>query len=194
MQTFDLSLFLSTFAVVFVAELPDKTALAALIMATRSRPLGIFLGAAAAFVIQTAVAVVFGSVLNLLPRQAVGIGAGVLFILLAAWMWMRRGGADADRAVRDGGGSLLRTAWMSFGVIFVAEWGDLTQLATAALCAKYGNPVTIAIAAILALWAVTGLAVVLGSQLKALVRLELLNATAAVVLAVVGILLIGRYR
>jgi len=194
MQTFDLSLFLSTFAVVFVAELPDKTALAALIMATRSRPLGIFLGAAAAFVIQTVVAVVFGSVLNLLPRQAVGIGAGVLFILLAAWMWMRRGGADADRAVRDGGGSLLRTAWMSFGVIFVAEWGDLTQLATAALCAKYGNPVTIASAAILALWAVTGLAVVLGSQLKALVRLELLNATAAVVLAVVGILLIGRYR
>ena len=82
---------------------------------------------------------------------------------------------------------------MSFGVIFVAEWGDLTQLATAALCAKYGNPITVLLAAILALWAVTALAVLLGSQIKTLVRPELLKATAALVLGVVGMLLIGRY-
>jgi putative Ca2+/H+ antiporter (TMEM165/GDT1 family) len=194
MHSFDLSLFLSTFAVIFVAELPDKTALAALIMATRNRPLGIFLGAAAAFVIQSIVAVAFGSALNLLPPRTVETGAGILFLLLAGWMWIRRREADSDLALRDGQGSLARTAWMSFGVIFVAEWGDLTQLATATLCARYGNPITILVSAIVALWAVTALAVLLGSRIKWLVRPNLVKATAALVLALVGVLLIGRYR
>jgi putative Ca2+/H+ antiporter (TMEM165/GDT1 family) len=83
---------------------------------------------------------------------------------------------------------------MSFGVIFVAEWGDLTQLATATLCARYGNPVTILVSAIAALWTVTGLAVLLGSRLKALVRPALLEAIAALTLAAVGLLLIVHYR
>lgn len=191
MLGFDVSLSVSTFAVVFVAELPDKTALAALIMATRNRPLGIFLGAAAAFVIQSIVAVACGSALNQLPRQAVGIGAGVLFLLFAVWMWIRRREENAELALRDGHGSLARTAWMSFGVIFVAEWGDLTQLATATLCARYGNPVTILVSAIAALWAVTALAVLLGSRIKALFRPVLLEAIAAVTLALVGVLLIA---
>jgi len=194
MHGFDLSLFLSTFAVIFVAELPDKTALAALIMATRNRPLGIFLGAAAAFVIQSIVAVAFGNALNRLPKQTVETGAGVLFLFLAVWMWIRRREADADLALRDGHGSLARTAWMSFGVIFVAEWGDLTQLATATLCARYGNPITILVSAIVALWAVTALAVLLGSRIKSLIRPDLVKATAALVLGAVGVLLIGGYR
>jgi putative Ca2+/H+ antiporter (TMEM165/GDT1 family) len=193
MHSFNLNLFVSVFCVIFVAELPDKTALAALLMATRSRPLGIFLGAAAAFVVQSVVAVGFGSALNRLPRRPVEMGAGVLFLGLAVWMWIRRQEVDSDLVLGDEPGGLAKIAWMSFAVIFAAEWGDLTQLATATLVAKYGNPMTILVSAISALWAVTALVVLLGHRLKALVEPGLLKTAAALVLALVGVLLIARY-
>jgi len=63
-----LGLAFTVFTVIFLLELPDKTALAALLLATRHRPLPVFLGAAAAFVIQSMVAVLAGSLLGLLPR------------------------------------------------------------------------------------------------------------------------------
>ncbi|TMF21244.1 MAG: TMEM165/GDT1 family protein [Chloroflexi bacterium] len=74
---------LTVFTLIFLLELPDKTALAALVLATRHRPLPVFLGAAAAFVIQSAVAVAAGSLLGLLPREPIRIGAGVLFLVMA---------------------------------------------------------------------------------------------------------------
>ena len=86
----DPKLFLSAFGLIFVAELPDKTAFAALLLATRKHPLAIFIGGAAAFLIQSAIAVAFGSVFGLLPAQAVKIAAGLLFLVLAAVMWLRQ--------------------------------------------------------------------------------------------------------
>jgi putative Ca2+/H+ antiporter (TMEM165/GDT1 family) len=80
----DWKLFLSTLALIFVAELPDKTAFATLLLATRKHPLPIFIGVAMAFVIQSVVAVSFGSALGLLPRQWVSIGAAFLFISIRA--------------------------------------------------------------------------------------------------------------
>src|SRR5207302_10510120 len=78
-----LGLGFTVFTVIFLLELPDKTALAALVLATRHRPLPICLGAAAAFVIQSAVAVAAGSLLSLLPREPIRIGAGILFLVMA---------------------------------------------------------------------------------------------------------------
>ena len=83
-MTHALGLGFTVFTVIFLLELPDKTALAALLLATRHRPLPVFLGAAAAFVIQSAVAVVAGSLLSLLPREPIRIGAGILFLGMAA--------------------------------------------------------------------------------------------------------------
>jgi len=70
-------LVLSTFGVVFVAELPDKTALASLILATRYPARQVVVGAWLAFLVQTAVAVAAGSVLQLLPTQPVRVAAGL---------------------------------------------------------------------------------------------------------------------
>ena len=56
---------------------------------------------------------------------------------------------------------------ISFGVLFAAEWGDASQLATAGLVARYGQPVAIGLGAFLALVGVAALAVVLG---KAILR------------------------
>jgi putative Ca2+/H+ antiporter (TMEM165/GDT1 family) len=187
MIRFDPALFASTFALIFVAELPDKTAFAALLLATRKNPFAVFLGAAVAFLIQTLVAVGFGSVLGLLPHAWVELAAAVLFFAFAGFMWRRD--SDPDEAPEAGGSteSFARAATSSFLVIFIAEWGDLTQLATATLSAQHREPLTIFVSAILALWSVTALAIGLGNRAKRWLRPALLKRIAAIAFVVVGL-------
>jgi putative Ca2+/H+ antiporter (TMEM165/GDT1 family) len=184
----------TVFTVIFLLELPDKTALAALLLATRHRPLPVFLGAAAAFVIQSAVAVLAGSLLSLLPREPIRIGAGLLFLLMAALLVrrnLRKDEADGKQTVEQAAASHRRPFTTAFSVVFVAEWGDLTQLATAALQARYQQPVVVFTAATVALWAVSLIAVVLGNRLGAWIPERPLQLTAAGVMVLVAIALIS---
>jgi len=188
-----LGLGFTVFTVIFLLELPDKTALAALLLATRHRPLPVFLGAAAAFVIQSAVAVVAGSLLSLLPREPIRIGAGILFLGMAALLIrrnLRRNEVDEERAVEQEEARRRRPFMTAFIVVFVAEWGDLTQLATAALQARYQQAVLVFVAATLALWAVSAIAVTLGNRLGAWVPERPLQFAAAGVMVLVAIALI----
>ena len=191
MGHWDFSLFTSTFALVFLAELPDKTAFATLMMATRQRPSAVFLGVALAFVVQSLVAVLFGSLLGLLPVTWVRMGAALLFLGFGVAMWLRRDAADSELA---SGSSVSPRFWAtvlsSFIVIFLAEWGDLTQLATAALQAKYQNPFTIFLGATLALWSVTLLAIVLGHHSRRVIKPAVLQRLAALAFAGVGVFLL----
>jgi putative Ca2+/H+ antiporter (TMEM165/GDT1 family) len=182
-------LFLSIFAVIFVAELPDKTALSALVLATRHRALPVLLGAAAALTIQSAVAVVAGSLLSLLPPRAVHIGSGVLFLVSAIVMWVRHddGAVAGDDGAQTGFGKSL---WMSFSMVFLAEWGDLTQIATAGFAARTGKPVVVFCAATAALWAVSALAVLIGNRAGRLLNPKLTKRVAAILFALIGIALV----
>ena len=189
--SFDPTLFLSTFGLIFVAELPDKTAFATLLLATRNHPLAVLLGVAGAFVVQSLVAVTFGSVLGFLPEVAVKIGAAGLFFVFATSLWLRKELAEQEAHMAQATrAAFWQTVTSSFVVIFLAEWGDFTQLATAALEAKYRSPLTIVLAAILALWCVTGMAIVIGHRLKQLMRPALLQKIAAIAFAIVGIVLV----
>ena len=188
-----LGLGFTVFTVIFLLELPDKTALAALLLAPRHRPLPVFLGAAAAFVIQSAVAVAAGSLLSLLPREPIRIGAGLLFLGMAALLIrrnLRKDEADEERAVEQEEARHRRPFITAFSVVFVAEWGDLTQLATAALQARYQQPVVVFVAATLALWAVCAIAVALGNRLGAWVPERPLQFAAAGVMLLVAVALI----
>ncbi len=190
----DWKLFASTFALIFVSELPDKTAFATLLLATRNRPLPVFCGAAGAFVVQSAVAVGFGSLFTFLPEKLVHLAAASLFLLLAVWMWRR---VPSEESVDVGGNGRKRfvpTMASAFTVIFIAEWGDLTQLATAALAAEYGAPVTIFVSATLALWAVTGLGVLIGHTARRAMQPKLLQQIASIVFALVGTALLVSAR
>jgi putative Ca2+/H+ antiporter (TMEM165/GDT1 family) len=193
MDAIDLKLFGTVFIIIFVAELPDKTAFASLILATRYRPLPVFVGAALALTIQSVVAITAGGLISLLPARPVHVGAGLLFVVSAFVMWRRSGGgagrpktAEAPTAQP----SFLRAFASTFGVVFVAEWGDLTQLGTAALAARYRSPVTVFFAATLALWAVTGIAVFIGHKAGALANPDVTKRVAAVIFALLGIALI----
>src|SRR3984957_2820116 len=139
------------FGVVFVAELPDKTALAALVLATKHRPIPVLLGAAAALAIQSLVAVAAGSLVSLLPSRPVHIVSGVVFLVSAVLMWRKEEDVPGSEDSRAPTG-FWRSTWLVFGVVFIAEWGDLTQVATATLAARYRQPLLVFSAATLALW------------------------------------------
>jgi putative Ca2+/H+ antiporter (TMEM165/GDT1 family) len=182
-------LFASIFAVIFVAELPDKTALASLVLATRHRAMPVLLGAAAALAIQSLVAVIAGSLLGLLPPRAVHIGSGVLFLVSAIVMWRKHD--EAADAGKDGEQAGFAKAFsMSFMVVFLAEWGDLTQIATAGFAAHSRQPVLVFCAATSALWAVATIAVILGHRAKHLLNPKIAQRIAAVLFALVGVALI----
>lgn len=187
----NMPLFFTTFGMIFLAELPDKTALATLVLAARNKALPVFVGVALAFVVQTMVAVLLGRVLNLLPPAIVHIAAGVLFLVFAAMMWWRKPEAEeeGDAAAPT---AFWRAAYQAFIVVFIAEWGDLTQLATAALVAREAQPLTIFCAAVLALWSVTAIAVVIGHHAKRWLNPVVVQKVAAVVFAVVGVVMLGQ--
>jgi putative Ca2+/H+ antiporter (TMEM165/GDT1 family) len=186
----ELSVLATVYAVIFVAELPGKTTFASFLMASRSRPLPVFLGAAAGFVVHTAIAVAAGRLIGLLPQRALHVGIGLLFLVLAVMMWRE----NVEETAEQGFSAQTRfsnTAATAFGVIFVAQWGDPTQLATAALAARYAAPAAVFIGACLGLFSVSGLAVLAGYFSKGRIDPRALNKVSSAVFAVVGIALLA---
>lgn len=192
-MSFDARLLGTVFLVIFVAELPDKTALASLVLATRYDAVPVFLGAALALTLQSVVAIAAGGLFSLLPARPVHVAAGALFLISAVFMWRRKdeGAAHARKASEPRTApTFLRALGATFGVVFVAEWGDLTQLGTAALAARYGHPLTVFLGATLALWSVTAIAVLVGHRAGALMKPSVTQRIAAVIFVGLGVALI----
>jgi putative Ca2+/H+ antiporter (TMEM165/GDT1 family) len=188
--SFEINLFFSTFALIFFAELPDKTAIASLILSTRNNPWAVFIGSASAFLIQSLVAVFIGSLFGLLPAHIIHIASGLLFLGFAVVMWVKREKEETLETVKERL-TFAQSVWVSFVVIFIAEWGDLTQLASATLVAKTHHAFTIFLAATLALWTATALVIQIGHHAKKIISSRLLQNIASAVFAVVGILLLA---
>ncbi|MFK0253266.1 TMEM165/GDT1 family protein [Streptomyces sp. NPDC090445] len=170
------------FGVVFLAELPDKTALAGLMLGTRYRASYVFAGVAAAFAVHVALAIAAGSVLTLLPHRLVQAVVGVLFLAGAAMLLLKK--SDGDEEVKaPADQSFWKVSGAGFMLILVAEFGDLTQIMTANLAARYDNPVSVGIGAVLALWAVAGIGILGGRTLMKYVPLRLITKIAATVMA-----------
>lgn len=189
-SAWNFGLFWSTFGLIFLAELPDKTALASVFLAGTHSPLAVFIGAAAAFLIQSLVACLFGSIFSMLPHSLVHYLAAALFLIFAVRMWLGRGEAEGATGAAPGR-HFWRSVVAAFMTIFVAEWGDLTQLATATLVAQYHNDIiTIFIASTLALWLVTALGVVVGHYAKRIIKPKLFQRLGAVAMTGVAVYLL----
>jgi putative Ca2+/H+ antiporter (TMEM165/GDT1 family) len=178
---------LTAFALVFPAELPDKSALASLVLATRYRALPVWLGAASAFAVQCAIAVTAGSLLALLPHRLV-TGVAALLFATGAVLTLRHAEQPEEVAETARTTSPLRMAATAFGVLFLAEWGDLTQFTSAALTSRYDAPVEVFVGAWVAMVTVSGLAVGLGRGLLRVVPLRAVRLVAACVFATVAVL------
>jgi putative Ca2+/H+ antiporter (TMEM165/GDT1 family) len=184
------ALFATVFGVIFIAELPDKTALAALVLASRHRPLPVFLGTSLALTFQSAIAVAAGSLLARLPTRIVHIGSGLIFVGCALLMWFRKQHDEEMDVKKAETAGFWGALWTVFTIVFVAEWGDLTQIGTAGFQAKYHAWLTILLASTLALWCVAGIAVFVGNRAGKLLDPKLTQKGAAVAFAAIGILLV----
>jgi putative Ca2+/H+ antiporter (TMEM165/GDT1 family) len=193
----------TTLGVVFLAELPDKTAIASLILGTKYRPSWVFTGVAAAFAIHVVLAVAAGSLLALIPERPLQAVVAVLFVTGAVLMVRSHGGVpdeellegekEAEEAPDLGANAGFRkVAWTAFGIILIAEFGDLTQIVTANLAAKYGDPLAVGIGATAGLWAVGGLAIIGGRGLLKVLPLHLIVRVAAVVMLVLAAVSLGK--
>ena len=174
-----------TFGLIFVAELPDKTMIATIVMASRHRPLPVFTGAALAMVVNSAVAVAAGRLLELLPHRLVEGVVAALFAAGAAYLLLVT--EKGEEAVAEGEAqkarSTSRVALGAFTVIVVAELGDITQILTANLVARYHSPLSVFAGSALALVIVMGVGVVGGRALLRVLPLATIRRAAGVVLA-----------
>lgn len=179
----DLAVLAVVFAAIFVVELPDKTFIATLVLATRFRPLFVWIGVSLAFLVQTLVAVVIGGLLTNLPKRPVEVFAALMF--LVGGVLLLRGASKADEEEAEAEEEFshkgaatavgLKAIGVSFGVLFLAEWGDLSQILTASLVVRYEDPLSVFVGAFLALVVVSGLAAALGRTLLTRMRLSTLR-------------------
>ncbi len=178
----NLALAAAVFPVIFLGELPDKTMFASLLLSTKGRPAAVWCGAAAAFVIHVVIATTIGVALfHLLPHRVVdAVVAGIFFLgAVFAFREMRHDGEHAGIIAHEVA-SRRRVVTTAFGVIFLAEWGDITQLLIANLAAHYHQPLSVGIGSLLALWVVAALAVISGQGLLRFVNVRTLRLVTGV--------------
>ncbi|MBZ4322140.1 TMEM165/GDT1 family protein [Streptomyces huiliensis] len=169
------------FGVIFLAELPDKTALASLMLGTRYRASYVFAGVAAAFLVHVALALAAGSLLTLLPHRLLQAIVGAAFLIGAAMLLFQK--EDDDEEVRKPADqSFWKVSGAGFMLILAAEFGDLTQIMTANLAARYDDPLSVGLGAVLGLWAVAALGIVGGRTLMRYVPLTLITRVAALIM------------
>lgn len=203
-MTLDVLTALTTFALIFPAELPDKTFIATLVLATRFPRRAVWIGVAAAFAVQTAIAVLAGGLLSLAPERLV---LGITFVLFAAGAVMMARGGLASRAKEraaeqaeteevEGSGRIAEIParprfWLvvttSFGVLFAAEWGDLSQILTAGLAARTAAPVSVFLGSWVALITVGAVACLIGGFVRdrfPIWRIKLVSAAILTALAI----------
>lgn len=180
------------FGVIVLAELPDKSLFASLVLGTRYPARWVFVGVAGAFLVHVAIAVAAGGALALLPHRIVEGIVALLFLLGAAVLLLGREEVEEDKGEDEAAAvrvapTFRRVALTSFGVVFLGEWGDITQIATANYAARYHDPVSVGVGAVLGLWAVAALAVTAGAKLLDYVPVGWVRRVAGVVLLGFGV-------
>jgi len=184
--------FATAFALVFAVELPDKTLVATLVLTTRYPARAVLTGASAAFAIHVVVAALFGQALSLLPENIVAAVVAAIFAI-GSYLLLRESFAKPEDESIDASRTgpvttMTRAIATSFGVLFAAELGDASQLATAGLTARFGEPVAVALGAFCALVAVAAIAVFLGRKIRARIRPKLLQRIAGCAFAAFAVL------
>jgi len=181
-----LQAFLVAFGVVFLAELPDKTMFATIVLATRyRRPVAVVVGVTVAMAFHSILAVAVGEALRQLPHAPVQIAVAAFFVVGGILLLRGGGGAgDVETApVHSAWGVIGRTAI----VIGVAEFGDFTQLATVGIAANRGYPLAVAAGSLVAHIIVATLAVLAGRWLERRLPVRTIQRAAGVLFIVFGV-------
>ena len=187
----DLSIATSAFALLFLAEMGDKTQLMAMALAHRYRVAPVTAGVLLAFLVLNLMAVLVGEALfRYVPQQVTLLAAAALFLFFAYRLW--REGDDEDTAAeaeKPGGHGAFAT---SFGLIFLAELGDKTQLAMVAMVAGTGDLWSVFLGGTLALWAISLMAIAIGGTVLRRIPKLWVHRVAAGMFLAFGLLAIGQ--
>ncbi len=177
---------ISAFTLLFLAELGDKSQLMALSLAHRYHAGPVLAGLCAAFLVLNILAVGVGAVLyELVPKVAIRVVAGVLFLAFGLYIW--RAGGETEEVIEEvTATSAWRVVATSFGLIVITELGDKTQLALASMAAATGEPWAVLGGGTLALWVVSGLGVVVGATLLRRLPMAWVNRGAALLFFAFG--------
>jgi putative Ca2+/H+ antiporter (TMEM165/GDT1 family) len=175
----------------FVLELPDKTFLATVIMATRARPSMVVIGGSLALTIQMGLAVGAGSLLTFFPVHWKDLIVGVLFLGGSAYLLFVPESAEEEKGRREADIEKGATRWKeittAFVVIFIGEFGDLTQIQAANFEAKLHQPLEVFLASSLALIAVSFLGAYSGRALQRVIPLQRIRFGGGLIFAGLGI-------
>jgi putative Ca2+/H+ antiporter (TMEM165/GDT1 family) len=176
-----------TFGIVALAELADTSGLATLVLGTRFPARLVLLGVGAGMAVHVGVAIAAGSLVALLPERPLEAALAVIF-LVGAVLLLREDDDDDDPDIGD----TPRTRWSvvatSFGVTVLSEFADPSQIVIATLTARYDDPLAVGVGALLALWAVSALAVFGGNRLRRVVPVRWVIRVAAAILVVLAVL------
>jgi putative Ca2+/H+ antiporter (TMEM165/GDT1 family) len=176
---------------VFFAELGDKTLYTVVVLATRARWLPVLLGGWAAFVVQGLIAVGLGDLLAHLPKSYVRWGTAAAFFGCGLWLLLKKEEDEGDDEAKAEP-TFWRQLGTSFVLVFAAEFGDATQIGSAALVARFRAPVQVFIGATLGLWAGTVLAVIVGRLIGKRLPAHILRKTAGVLFVAFAVLTVWR--
>ena len=205
----DWSALLSTFGLIFVAELGDKTQLAVVTQTCKYRqPWAVFLGASLALTGVTALGAVGGHLLGqVIPEAVIQIIAALAFVVMGLFIGREAARAQTDESAREemksacaGDGSqepgatpTYAWSWKAFNstlvLLFVAELGDKTQLAVLSLAGKQESTWTVLLGGALALISVTALGVIGGQGLCRIIPERVLLWISALAFVVMGVLM-----
>jgi putative Ca2+/H+ antiporter (TMEM165/GDT1 family) len=183
--------FLGIFALIFLLELPDKSMIATVVMSTKVRPTSIVIGASVGFMVQMGIAVAAGSLLTLLPAHLKDLVVALLFLGGAAYLLLsseekveKVGAANAEA---EHPATRWREITTAFVVIFLGEFGDLTQIQAANFSAKTHQPLEVFLAASLALIVVSFLGAYGGQLLQRVVPLRMIRLAGGLIFAGLGV-------
>ena len=178
----------AVFPVIFIGELPDKTMFATVVMASRGHPRAVWVGAAGAFFVHVVIAATVGvGLVHLLPHRVVEVLVAALFAG-GAFLVLRESDEEELELVEREVRSHRRVAATAFAVIFVAEWGDLTQILIANLAAHYHAALSVGIGSALALWSVAGLGVIGGQGVLRVMPAATMHRISGLLLALLAVL------
>ena len=187
----NLGVFLGIIALMFIIELPDKTFVATIIMAARSRPSSVLIGGSTALVTQMFLAVEAGRLLTLFPVNIKNLIVAIFFLGGAAYLLFVPEKKEEERGEREGERGRRGSRWKeistAFTVIFIGEMGDLTQIQAANLSAKTHQPLEVFLASSIALVAVSFVGVFGGQMLVRKVPLSKIRLCGGLIFAGLGV-------
>ncbi len=201
------SLFVSSFGLIFLAELGDKTQLAVVTQTCKYRsPWSVFLGGSLALIGVTGLGALGGHILgSLIPERVIRLAAALAFAIMGVWIWREstricsdelQGCLDVDCDENNRSQSGFRRStwnWKAFGttlsLLFLAELGDKTQLVVIGLSSEQATPWMVFLGGALALTTVTALGVIGGQQLCKILPQRILLKISAVIFILIGFLM-----